>query len=322
MTPRLHAVVILAVCAVLAARGVARADEPWADGVSEDHKAAAEAELALGNQRFVEADYRGALEHYRAAIASWDHPAIRFNIVRCLIQLERPIEASDELKLALKYGAAPLEDAVYHEALSYQKLLASQIGELELRCDRAGIELALDGKHLATCPYAGTQRLVAGPHQLVAQRAGFLGKTLDLDIAGAKHSSQVIELTPLTAVARVEHRVPQWLPWAVFGGGLAVAGIGGLLEVNASGQFDSYDRTIASECAANGCASTTALDQKQRAQQMNTIAVGVMTAGAVAVVTGGVLLVLNRGRTVYAETGPAPKSRCRSCRRRAVQSPS
>jgi hypothetical protein len=101
--------------------------DPWSVGVTDDQKATAQGLLEDGNALFLRSDWTGALAKYTEAVGVWDHPAIRFNMVRCLIQLERHVEAYDNLKLALQYGAAPLEDAVYTEALSYEKLLENEI---------------------------------------------------------------------------------------------------------------------------------------------------------------------------------------------------
>src|SRR4051812_38973049 len=125
-------VVVAGVAAVLLAASPirARADDamaPWVAGVSEDNKAAAKKLLAQGNELFLEHKYAEALDTFKQAIAKWDHPAIRFNIVRCLIQLDRPVDAAENLELALKYGPAPLEESVYAEAVAYKKLLATQV---------------------------------------------------------------------------------------------------------------------------------------------------------------------------------------------------
>lgn len=117
-------------------------------GVSEEQKAAAKTLLDAGNARFVDHDYLAALDQFKEALTHWDHPAIRFNMVRCLIQLGRMLEASENLELALKYGAAPLEDAVYTEALAYQKLLANQVGTLDVECTQPRVALSLDGAPL------------------------------------------------------------------------------------------------------------------------------------------------------------------------------
>src|SRR3954469_25031644 len=116
-----HAWGIAVAVAVIGLAAPAHADTPpWSVGVTDAQKAEAQKNLDAGNALFLDKKYAEALEKYRAAVAAWDHPAIRFNIVRCLIQLDKAVEASDNLKLALKYGSAPLEEAVYTEALSYE----------------------------------------------------------------------------------------------------------------------------------------------------------------------------------------------------------
>src|SRR5436190_14285543 len=89
--------------AVLVMAATAHADEPatpqapqapWAVGVSAEAKITAQGHLERGNALFLERKYSEALEAYRQALAAWNHPAIRFNMVRCLIFLERPVEAS------------------------------------------------------------------------------------------------------------------------------------------------------------------------------------------------------------------------------------
>src|ERR1044071_9661205 len=136
------------VIAILLALAMPAAAQPWAQGVSDTQKAQAQKKLEEGNGLFLSRKYKEALEADEAATASWDHPAIRFNMVRCLIQLDRPVEASDELNKALKYGKDPFDQAIYNEALNYQKLLASQIAEVEISCKQGGAKVTLDGQAL------------------------------------------------------------------------------------------------------------------------------------------------------------------------------
>jgi len=157
----------------------ARADtQPWAVGVTEAQKQKAHQLLEAGNALFLERKYGEALDKYREAIGVWDHPAIRFNIVRCLVFLDKPVEAAENLKLALTYGAAPLEEQVYSEALGYEKLLAKQVGEVVVSCEQDGVALALDGKPLATCPAKEPRRVTTGRHQVVGTKHGFVPRTI------------------------------------------------------------------------------------------------------------------------------------------------
>src|SRR5688500_8599282 len=112
---------VLACVLALALPSLARAyHAPWADGVSEQQKAAAKKLLDEGNALLLDKKYVEALDKYSVAVTHWDHPAIRFNMVRCLIHLQRNVEAFDSLKLALKYGKDPLEETVYNEAIAYE----------------------------------------------------------------------------------------------------------------------------------------------------------------------------------------------------------
>lgn len=286
----------------------ARAEpQPWSVGVTEAQKGAAKKQLDAGNALFLDKKYSAALEKYKAAVGEWDHPAIRFNIVRCLIQLDKPVEASDNLKLALKYGAAPLEEAVYSEALAYEKLLANQIGDLSVSCAQPAVTISLDGQPLASCPAKETRRVAPGPHQLVATGKGLLTKTVDVVVIGGKSQEVTVKLDPLRAGARIEHHWSTWVPWVVFGSGFGIAAIGAALDLSAASDMDSYDRTVAQNCSTLACPDddpriAPVAHLEGRAETKSTIAVGIMIAGGATIAAGAVMLYLNRGREVYPTT--------------------
>ena len=301
---------VIAACLVASA-GLAspvHADTPpWAIGVTDAKKAEAKTFLDAGNALFLDKKYAEALEQYKSAVAAWDHPAIRFNIVRCLIQLDRPVDASDNLKLALKYGADPLEEAVYTEALSYEKLLANQIGDLRVECQQPGVKVTLDGQPLATCPAKEMRRVVPGPHQVVATKAGLMTRTVEVVVLGGRSQDVPVNLETLARGARIEHRWSTWIPWVVFGSGFAIAGVGAVVDLNAVANMDSYDRTIAQNCSMMACLETDpkiagVRDLKSKAELRSAIGISVMVVGAATVATGAVMLYLNRGRTVYPES--------------------
>jgi hypothetical protein len=282
-------------------------EQPWTVGVSAEQKSAARSLLDAGNELFLARKYGEALESYRSAVKTWNHPAIRFNIVRCLVQLEKPLEAYTELELALAYGAAPFDESIYSEALGYQKLLAGQIGELEVSCKQDGLTLTLDGQALPACPGTHKRRVLPGQHQIVGTKSGFVTKTVELVVLGSKHEHAEIEVVPQTTLTRdahVEHRWPQWLPWTVFGGGFALAGIAELVHLRAVSNQDDYRALVSSTCPT-GC-ETAEIDHslESRASLQNNVAIGVLSVGAATVITGGIMLVLNRGKTVY-EAAPA-----------------
>lgn len=310
MRPRDLVIAIVLVFASTAARA-----QPWAQGVSEPRKAAAQKLLEQGNALFLAQDYKAALTKYEEAIASWDHPAIRFNVVRCMIQLDRPVEASENLVAALKYGADALDDKVYQEALLYRKLLAKQVAEIEIHCSHVGAKVTLDGGALMTCPGTEKRRVTPGKHGIVASKDGYLPQQIELVVVGGNQERANIELIPLAKAARIEHRWSRWIPWVVVAGGVAVGGAGAMLEVVAKNALDDYDRDIARECP-NGCTDEVLQQNgwtrnKQSALRLDTYGVAVMSVGVSTLVVGGVLLYMNRGRTVYERpaTERAPQAR-------------
>jgi tetratricopeptide (TPR) repeat protein len=289
----------IVVACLLAYAGPAQAEEPWKVGVTEDQKKQAKVLLDGGNTLFVDKNYAEALAKYRAAIDVWDHPAIRFNVVRCLIQLERTDEAAQELKLALKYGAAPLEEAVYAEALAYEKLLAKAVAEIVINCPKE-IKVTLDGQDVA----CGSSRQVKpGRRLVVGTREGYLTKTFEVIAVGGETQKVEVALVPLSKAAKIEHRWATWKPWVVFGAGLALVGIGGLVELQAQANMDAYKREVQRRCGDTPCLPGAIDDiaerQRDRAETQDVIAVSVMAIGAATAITGGVMLYLNRGRTVY-----------------------
>src|SRR5262249_16931463 len=105
-------------------------ERPWAAGVSEAEQKTALDLFDLGNREFGESHIAGALKWYREAIQHWDHPSIRYNMAVCLIDLDQPLEADDNLQRSLAYGEAALPPEQYREALRYQKLIDAQVARI------------------------------------------------------------------------------------------------------------------------------------------------------------------------------------------------
>ena len=86
----------------------AGSSSPWSVGVSESQKKLAQEELASGNTFFADGNYEDAAKHYERALASWAHPAIRFNLVNAYMKLRRHLDANAQIDKVLEYGESPL----------------------------------------------------------------------------------------------------------------------------------------------------------------------------------------------------------------------
>lgn len=127
----------LMVFAIVCATTSAYADDPWEQGVSKDNQTKANALFAEGNQLFAQQAHGPALEKYKAAVALWDHPKIRYNIAVVEIRLDRYLEAVDDLEAALRFGQTPFSNDEYQRALDYQKLVSGRVAYLEVECGEA-----------------------------------------------------------------------------------------------------------------------------------------------------------------------------------------
>jgi len=284
---------------------LARADDagkPWARGVSKERKAKAQSLLEQGNVLFLENRHKEALGLYEAALAAWDHPAIRFNAVRALVVLDRPIAAQENLEKALAYGAEPLEDAVYREALNYQRLLVAMIGDLEIRCDQPGVTVRVNGAALMTCPGVHRQRMTPGKHVVSGSGGRLLARTIDAVVTPGKLETIEVKLAPIDEL--VAHaRWAAWKPWAVVGAGVVLVGVGTVFRVQAERESNAIEAIVQDRCQASCTPDQYGLgDRQARVDRNNALWTTGLAVGATAIATGLTLVILNRPQLRARET--------------------
>lgn len=278
----------------------ARADtpSPWSGRVSNTQQDRANALFDEGNQLFAQQAHGPALAKYKAALAIWDHPMIRFNMAVTEIRLDQILEASIDLEEALRFGKTPFPPELYEQALDYQTLLKGRIGELEIRCEQGEVKVQVDGKPWLTCPGARRHRVLAGEHAIVAERAGFLPRSARVVVGGGSVVVQSIVLVSLDAATYLEYPYPRWIPWTIAGGGAAIA-LGGLgFYVSGKNQLAAFHNEFANECTM-GCEAdlsdrTLLQGERDGAIRKGKIAATMMVAGGAIIVGGLVFLVLNR----------------------------
>lgn len=286
---------VLLVSAVLMALSAAASADttpaPWSVGVTDAKKAEANRLLERGNALFLEKKYSDALAAYRSAVAAWDHPAIRFNIVRCLIQLDRPVEAAENLETALRYGAAPLEDAVYTEAVAYDKLLKKQVATVSIACKQPGVTISLDGQQIATCPATTSRQLTPGRHQLLGTGEGLLAKATEVVLAGGDTQAVEVTLIPIPRASTTGVGARTLGRAALYGGGglLAISGGLGLWA------WRSYRAPFPQHCteSPDGGRPTcdpSGADRLDRARLIGNVATVTGAVGVAAAITGVIVL--------------------------------
>jgi tetratricopeptide (TPR) repeat protein len=277
-------------------------EPPWSRGVTAEQRARAQALLEEGNELFLRAQHREALARYQEAARAWDHPAIRFNIVRALIQLDRPVEAFENLELALRHGSAPLEEQIYVEAQAYDRLLRGRIAELEIATTQPDVVITLDGRPFLRGPGMQRTRLLPGNHQVVGEKPGHLTVTRDVVVLPGANDTIEITLPTFAEATVTTRRWAIWKPWAVLAGGAATVGLGVLLERESNADLDQYRADLEDHCREVPCRyedlpeSTRALERDSRLEHR--LAIGAFVLGGAAAAAGLTMVVLNRPTAV------------------------
>ena len=279
---------------------------PWAAGVSAENQKKALELFREGNQAHNDGLFVKAVDIYRAALKHWDHPAIHYNMALSLTNLEKPIEVEAELQASIKYGAGPLEKGKYEHAKQSLLLIEQQLATIEVSCQKEGARVSVDNKEVfvveAGKPNVYKARVRIGKHTFVAEKPGY-ATGLDAPFIGPGETFR-IELKLYTAeeLTRYKRRWnAKWVPYAVMGGGVVAGAVGFALARSAQSSYDDFD-TAVRKCNEQlgpngGCATMDAnLDLRDSGDSKKTMAyVGYGIAGA-AILTGGVLLYLNRSQ--------------------------
>ncbi len=279
-------------------------DRPWTKGVSATDQKKALSIFNTGNTFFETSQYSQALVRYREALKSWSHPAIHFNMMVCLINLDQPKEAYQHLGAALKFGAAPLGKDVYQRALTYEKVLNKAVTSLTIKSSQEGVDISLDGKAVLSSPGETTIVALPGNHQLVASKDGYLTHTEILNLIGGEKTVSEVKLIPLAEAQtfRLERRWARWKPWTTLGVGAVTLAAGFGTRLLASSDFDQYDNDVTNFCPEQGCTSEelpqSSKDTLARAELEDTVSSALLIGGAATVGAGAILLYLNRERSI------------------------
>jgi hypothetical protein len=283
---------VLAALLAFAPRAHADEDRPWAQGVSEEQRQAAMALFKDANKLLKDGAAKQAADEYREALKHWDHPAIHYNLVLALVNLDQPLELHEHAVAAMKYGAAPLDDERFQQAQRIDSLILKTLAKVSLSCEQAGAQVVMDGQTLFTAPgkYEGYVR--AGPHTIVASKEGFLPTQISKPLPAGETSTMNIKLYTQDDLYQYKRRWAAWVPWSVVGGGVAVAGVGALLHLQAANDIKNFDQGIG-QCG--GCVPSTDLaSKKSQGGTFQNVAIGSYIAGGAVVATGAVLLYMNR----------------------------
>jgi hypothetical protein len=284
-------------------------ERPWARGVSPQDQKIALQMFHDGNVQLNDGVFVKAAEKYREALKHWQHPAIHYNLALALLNLDQPIEVYNSLNKAIAFGAAPLEKEKYEHAKEYLLLIQQQLADIEVSCDKKGAKVSVDGKEAFTVgkpdPVTGqlltkfAEKVKIGKHQFVAEKEGYQARIKAPYIGPGEHFRIELKLYTAEDLTRYHRKFEKtWIPYAVAGGGLVVAGVGALLQLSAKSSYNDFDKRIEA-CSMNnsGCTASSDLTNiKNSGDTKKTASYVAYGVAAGAVLTGIALAVINRRR--------------------------
>lgn len=258
-------------------------------------------------------DYEAARARFQAAydlVPSWQALS---GIALTHDQQGRHLEALETYeRLQSEFHAVLAPEHAATVALCILELEA-RIGIVELDATQSGVEIVVDGVAIGRGPFvARTIRVNPGSHTILATLDGHVPlTTIVLATAGGTQRVR-LRLVPhaveiASAPVRLERPVPVWLPWTAVGAGVAAVALGGGLEYAAERNRDEFREAVSmgppgQQVAVDDGALRTAEAQHDSATTL-------FAVGGVAVVTGVVLMLLNRQRVVAHDVASAPRVR-------------
>jgi len=272
-------------------------DRPWAAGVTPEKRAAALAKFRQGNELLNQGLFARASESYKAALESWKHPAIHYNLALALMNVDQPIEAYENLEKAIVYGEAPLEKDKFEHAKEYMVLLEKQIAHIEVSCDKPGAKVSVDGKEVFVAPGKFQARVRIGKHTFFAEKQGYTTRINAPFIGPNEHFRIELKLYTAEELTRYNRRwQTTWMPYAVIGGGVAAGLLGVVFELSANSSYNDYDKAVAACNIDNaGCPTTDSLrSTKDSGDTKKTLGYVTYGIAGVGIATGVVLAILNR----------------------------
>ena len=272
---------------------------PWHRGVSEEDKQKAQELFRQGFENHKVLLFDKARAKYEQALEHWDNPHLRIQLSKALVSIGLTLEAHQHLREALHWGPASMAAEDYQEARQLKLDLEKRLAVIEVRCQKPGIAVAMDGEPWFRGPGSGQRWVRPGQYVITAEGPGYFPIVKTVALIAGKRGRMV--LRPNADRIVTERRWPRWTPWVVASAGVAMGVAGVLLERQSDRHFDEAERLFDEECNARPQCDVTSSGPYRRGQWEHRIAMGSLAVAGVTVATGLVMALLNRTRSYRIE---------------------
>jgi hypothetical protein len=187
---------------LLALLAQAEVTAPSADG-----KTKAKALLQEGLVFNRQGQHAQALEKFKAAYAAYPSPKLWFNIGQVEVALDHPVEAiaAFEKFLVLVPDGQPEDKKLARSTVAQ---LGKKLGQLKIKCDNIGAEVAVDGEKVGRIPLPEPLWAKPGSHQVTVTDKGSAAATETVEMSAGATALLVIRLLPTPSSPRLAKATP------------------------------------------------------------------------------------------------------------------
>lgn len=284
----------------------------WSSGVSEQSMSIARTLFEQGNAELERSRLTDALKKYDESLVYWDHPATHYNYASALTTLNRPLDTRRHLVAALKYEDGPVQGERRKRALAYLQLIESGLAKVEIRCDQPGTRVFLNEKLLFVAPGKFDDFVLPDEYVISASNNGYLERRYRRTLIPGKPTNVSVHLYKPTEVERERREWSVWGPVGVSAGGLVLGVVGTLLFLDGNDDIRNLDEQTNAGCTRSspqgsqlvlGCTSQdlpaelqveNRQESERNAHLKQYFGIPMMAVGGAAVLTGAVLMYMNR----------------------------
>jgi tetratricopeptide (TPR) repeat protein len=144
-----------------------------------------------------------AISEFKRAYALSPHPSVLYNLGQAYAASGRAVQAVQTLREYLQQADVKHEAERRAQALATIDYQTQRIGTLELHVEPTGAELMLDGESLGSAPLKAPLPLSAGSHGLTVTHAGYMPRTVRVEIAGKANTAVRVTLEPSAGPTRL-----------------------------------------------------------------------------------------------------------------------
>ncbi len=222
---------------------------PWYAGVTRQSQERARALHRQGAILHKELRFVEAIIHYEQALASWEHPEIRFQMARAVLKTGQALLAWHHLQEVWQWGPEALVGDKRTMARELEATLMSEhLAIIEVHCGQAGVAIELNGEVLFRGPGSARQVVRPGQHTVTGRQEGYFPMVQPVAAVSGQRSRVTVELSPDLRITKP--RWAPWKPWAVVGAtGAVVALVGGGLRLDANRRLDLATDRFKGQCS-------------------------------------------------------------------------